>query len=238
MYHVKLFFRLLLVSVSCALIPCTALAQFGKPYLQWSEKEAKELVINSPWAQTQTGLVWVDRFATPTPAADSTITIRLYSALPLRQALARLRQIKTRYDRKSDRDKAAIDAKNRELLECPACNNYYMVTMSPGPDSMNGLPPLPRPLSFAVMKRNVYIKNEKGETRELTNFVAPKFFGDEALFFFARFNSKGEPLISPANRTLIISFDRFMFRWAPAPATLAKFEFDVAKMTVNGQIVF
>jgi hypothetical protein len=162
----------------------------------------------------------------------------LDSALPLRQALARIKQLKSKYDKKSDRDKAGIDAKNKALLECAACINYYMVTMNPGPDSMEGLPPFSRLMSLAVMKRNVQIKNEKGETRELTNFVAPKFSGDEALFFFARFNSKGEALISPANHTLTISFDRSMFRWAPGPATRARFEFDVAKMIVNGQVVF
>ena len=219
------------------LIPCRALAQFGKPYQQWTGKQSKELLVNSPWAQTQTGLVWVEKFATPTPAADSTVTVRLYSALPLRQALARLKQLKNKYDGKSDRDKAAIDAQNRALLECPACINYYMVTIGPGPDSRN-VPQFPRTMSFAVVKLNIEIKNEKGETRELTNFVGPKFAGDEALFFFARFSSKGEPLVSPANRTLTISFDRFIFRWAPAPATRTKFEFDVAKMTVNGQVVF
>lgn len=208
----KLFSRLLFLCAACALISCPAPAQFGKPYQQWTAKEAKELLVNSPWAQTHTGLVWVDRFATPTPAADSTVTVR-------------------------DRDKAAIDAQNRALLECPACINYYMVTIGPGPASRN-VPQFPRTMSFAVVKLNIEIRNEKGETRELTNFVAPKFAGDEALFFFARFNSKGEPLVSPANRTLIISFDRFILRWAPAPATRTRFEFDVAKMTVNGQVVF
>jgi len=231
---VKLFLRLLLLSGWCALIPCTALAQFGKPYQQWTAKEAEGLLIDSPWAQTRAGLIGVGRFDPATAAANTAVTVRLHSALPLRQALARLRQIKNKYDKKSDRDKAAIDAKNEPLLECPDCVDYYMVTMSPGPGSENEVSL--RRMSLAQVKLNVQMRNEKGEIRELVKLVKPKFFGDEAILLFARFNSKGEPLITAANRKLTISFGR-LFGWAPTPA-LTKFEFDVARMTVNGQVVF
>ena len=53
----KLLFSALVLS-ALALVPNAALAQFGgKPYQQWSAREAETLVTNSPWAQTQVGLV-------------------------------------------------------------------------------------------------------------------------------------------------------------------------------------
>jgi hypothetical protein len=236
--RLSLLFRLLLVSGCCALIPSTAPAQSnGKPYQQWTAKEAEGLLINSPWAQTQVGLVSYGTLDPQTAeAADTAVTLSLRSALPVRQAQARLRQLKNSYDKKSDRDKAGIDAKNKPLLECPECVYYYMVAMSPGPGSTSALSVNPLTMSLARVKLNVEIKNEKGETRELVKFVSPKFAGGDAVFYFSRFNSKGEPLISPANRTLTISFDPHVFEWRKW--TVTKFEFDVAKMIVNGKVAF
>ena len=233
----KPVYRLLLLVGIWSLVPGVARAQWdSRPYQQWTVKEAEELLINSPWAQTRAGLVSVGRLDPPTDTVDTAVTVRLHSALPLRQALARLRQLKNKYDKKSERNKAAIDAKNKPLLECLACVDQYVATMSPGPGSSNGVPRFLQTMSLAVVKLNVHIKNEKGETRELVDFVRPKTAGEDAVFFFSRFNSKGEPLISPANRTLTISFDPRIFGWSPA--TLTKFEFDVAKMTVKGKVVF
>jgi hypothetical protein len=237
-HGLKSLFRLLLVSGCWALIPGTIPAQVhGKPYQQWTAKEAQGLLIESPWAQTRAGLLAVGRFDPPTAAVNTAVTVSLRSALPVRQALARLKQLKNKYDKKGNSDKAAIDEKNRPLLECPECADYYMVVMSPGPGSENDLPPYLQRALLAQIKLDVVIKNEKGETRELVKFVKPKFFQDEAAFFFPRLNSKGEPLISAANRTLTISFDPRIFSFKVA-ARLARFEFDVAKMIVNGQVVF
>jgi hypothetical protein len=58
----------------------------------------------------------------------------------------------------------------------------------------------------------------------------------EAIFYFARFDANGQPLISPANRKLIVTFDPRVFDWKkPTPS---KFEFDVNRITVDGKILF
>jgi len=232
------FFHLLLMSGCCALLAGTVDAQWhSKPYQQWTAKEAQGLLIDSPWAQTTAGLLAVGRFDPLTAAVNTAVTVRLRSALPVRQALARLKQLRNKYDKKGKSDKAAIDKKNSPLLECSECVDYYMVELSPGPGSENDLPPFLQRALLAQMKLNIEIKNERGETRELVKFVKPKFFQDEAVFFFPRLNSKGEPLISAANRTLTISFDPRVFSFK-ATARLTRFEFDVAKMTVDGKVVF
>jgi hypothetical protein len=144
--RLRLLFRLLLLSGCCALITGTVHAQLNdRPYQQWTAKEAEALLFDSPWAQTRSGLVAAGRWDPLTEAANTAVTLSLRSALPVRQALARLRQLKNRYDKK--------------------------------------------------MK-----------------FVNPKFVQDDAVFYFSRFNSKGEPLISPANRKLTISFDPRILR--------------------------
>jgi hypothetical protein len=227
----RFLFGLLLALGGCA----AAQAQWQtKPFQQWTANEAEALLSNSAWAETRSGLLKVDGSDPSRAIADSTVIIRLYSALPLRQALARLKQLKNKYDKKSDSEKAAIEARIKPLLECPECVDNYVVAIRPGPDSRNELPMSER-LTLANLKRNVHIKNEKGETRELVKFVLPRFNNGDAMLFFSRLNAKGEPLITPGNRTVTIWFDH-IFGWAPA--TITKFEFDVARMTFKGKVVF
>lgn len=57
-----------------------------------------------------------------TPTPDKVYVVRLRSALPIRQAILRLRQIKEKYDSMSDAKKAEFDEKNKALVECPACD--------------------------------------------------------------------------------------------------------------------
>jgi hypothetical protein len=240
-HNLKSLFRLLQVAAWCALIATTLQAQSSrKPFPQWTAKEAEDLLTNSPWAQTRAGVISDRRVEREDPAQmvetkDTAVTVRLHSALPVRQAAARLRQLRNNYEKKNDSGRSAIDAKNKPLLECSDCADYYVVAMTPGPGSRNTLP-LEAKMSLALMKLNVQLKNEKGESREMVKFVNPRFNDELALFYFSRLNSKGEPLIGPGNRKLIVTFDSRLF--GGAPTALTKFEFDVAKIIVDGQVIF
>jgi len=235
----RLFLTLLVLSASFALVPKSALAQFGgKPYQQWSAREAESLLANSPWAQTQVALVSIGRLDPLTETVDTAVTVRLRSALPVRQALARVNQLKDKYDRKTANERAAIDTRNKDLLECAECAEYYMVSITPGPGSRHDLPTFlsSTRTSFELVRQNVVLENEKHETRELAKFIGPKFPAGEAIFFFPRLDAKGNPLIGPASRTVIISFDPRVFDWKKSTAT--KFKFDVVRIVIDGKVAF
>jgi hypothetical protein len=103
----KLPNRILILCATLLLIalPASLSAQWNKkPYTEWSEKDARKLLENSPWAQTQvfsdtsnefgTGRRGV-RGATDENSVDYSshhldIRIRLLSAKPVRQAFARI----------------------------------------------------------------------------------------------------------------------------------------------------
>jgi hypothetical protein len=207
-----------------------------KPKEQWTLKEVESFLTDSGWAQTIGGSAQVGGLILSSPAEGNYITLRLRSALPIRQALARLRQLKSKYDQMSASEKAAIDAKNKPLLECQPCDDYYVVTMSQGPGSNRGVPNAFETMSLNRAKLTVVLKNEKGETRELVNMVRPKVRGEDAVFFFARFDAKGEPLFTTANRKVTISFDPRLFEGSAMKSIVV--EFDIAKITMNGQVVF
>jgi hypothetical protein len=87
-------------------VPTSLSAQWNKkPYTEWSEKEARKLLENSPWAQTQVFADTSSEFKTgPARGALGTgdnssgdysahqlnIRMRLLSAKPVRQAFARI----------------------------------------------------------------------------------------------------------------------------------------------------
>jgi hypothetical protein len=70
----------------------------------------------------------------------------------------------------------------------------------------------------------------------LKKFTSPKSPAGEAIFFFSRLDAKGNALVGPGSRTVIISFDPRIFDWKKA--TVTKFKFDVARMTIDGKVAF
>lgn len=210
---------------------------WDKPYQQWTMSEVEQILRDSPWAQIRDKGVYLDQSPTDAPANSSdAVIVYLRSALPVREALARLRQLRAKYDKLSDSEKKSVDEKNKVLLDCPACADNYVVTMAPGTGKNKGVPTILQTMAPDEVKLNVRISNERGETRELVHFVAPKFQGDDALFFFARFNGKGELLLTTDTKKLFVVFDQKIFNMSAFP--IIKFEFDVSKMTVNGKVAF
>ena len=125
---------------------------FDKPQQQWTISDVEKLLSDSPWAQTKSKGIAVgydNPIITsghiPTPES---VTLRLRSALPVRQAILRSRQIKAKYDKMSDDDKHSFDSKQKDLLECRACIDYYVITLSPPFGQIRGLPEGLRSIPF------------------------------------------------------------------------------------------
>lgn len=230
--HVAMIFILL-----CLVMSVAAQSNWRQtPYQQWTLAEVEKLLSDSPWALTRAR----ERINDPPPSRSTfdagSLTVRLRSALPLRQALVRLRQIRGKYDKMGDSEKASFDNKQKVLLECPGCADNYVVSLSPPFDRPSAVPSKLREMSFASLKNYVQLANESGETRELLHVEPPKAQGGEAVFFFSRFNDKGEPLLTPANKKLIVSLDPQIF--STHVSVPMRFEFDVSKMVLNGGVLF
>jgi len=232
----------------------------GKPFGEWTKKEAERILADSPWAQTRTVKVQGERrvqsvAGSSLPGAsgsedpsvraviggaeaptDFSFTLRLRSALPVRQALVRLRQLEAGYDGMKGADRAAFDARTRGLLDCPACSDYYVLTLSARSKEARGADPVFTTLKGARLedlKRYVYLANDRGKRRPLVNVVAPKVPGDEAVFYFARLDEAGEPLFTPANRRLIFNLSDTQVN------TVSNlFEVDLTRLVVGDRIEF
>lgn len=203
----------------------------SKPYQQWTKKDVQNILGDSPWAKTtaQSGsIVNFNNGAGDTPTPDKVYTLRLRSALPIRQALLRLRQINEKYDEMSDKKKAEFDEKNKPLVECPACADNYVLSLIPPASAQTRVQMLDR------LKLYVQLMDDRGQRRELVHFIPPKAAGQEIIFFFSKFDEKGQPLITPSSKRLVFTIDTSVIG---LDATIRRFEFDVSKMIVNGQVV-
>lgn len=202
-----------------------------KPFSTWTKAEAKQILNDSPWAKTQE-VRSVYGLGIPT---DFKFTLRLRSALPIREALVRLKQIDAHYDQMNEKDRASFDARMKGLLECPACANNYVLSLSSRSDNSPGWDLAFRSyekMTLSLLQENVFLTNDKGEKRKLVHFIPPKVAGEETVFFFPRLDDAGKPLISSEVK-------KFSLHLSPQNADSVKnFDFEVSKLVFNGKVEF
>jgi len=213
-----------------------------KPYQQWSKAEVEKLLTDSPWARQH-----IQRSsgggnggnssseARRAPDRDFTVTARLRSALPIRQALVRQIQIQAKYDKLSETERATLDAKTNPILDCPPCRETYAVALSSYSEQDRSVDPVYgsfRDSTLDQLKKYVFLENDRGERRVLVDFIRPQGLGAEAVFVFARRDPSGRPLITADDKKLTLRFGE------ATVASLYTFEFDVRKMVLNGDVAF
>ena len=165
---------------------------------------------------------------------DFIFTLRLRSALPVRQALVRLKQLEAD-SKRSQKDAETFDAQIKGLLECPACAANYVVTLSsksrnrPGADAVYATFKGGR---LSDLQRFVFLANDRGERRDLVHFVAPRTPGDDAIFFFPRLDAKGAPLLTTESKQLLINLSDKQVN------SVSNFRIDVSQLVMNGKVEF
>ena len=195
-----------------------------KPFTQWTKQDALKILSNSPWAETrevtdaQIALdrhLEIQRERGQYPERGGIklppVIVRLYSALPVRQALIRLNEIEANdyFDNKVRQ--AEITEQNTRLLECKPCKDNYVITLLQPKNSFDTPPfiELFKKVTFKEIQEKVYLANEKGEKRNLIGFIAPKRDEDPVIFLFQRHDENGKPLFNSGNKKIILNFNTF-----------------------------
>ena len=240
------------------LVISSAVAQKGlpeKPFQQWSKVEVERVLTDSLWARTQSIRVQrrgqVKSIAGQTESETSSgkgdltsaedpldyrFTLRLHSALPIRQALVRQQQLKWNYDQRSAAQKKAFDEQAKQLiLDCPVCADNYIVSVGFSSNNSSGNDLIYKWFGAATVpsiKGYIYLANERGERRDLLDFIPPKTPGDDVYFIFPRVDEKGQPLFTSSDKKLL-------FRMSDNSAnSVTNFSLDISKLIVNGKVEF
>lgn len=228
-----------------------------KSYVRWNAKEVEQMLNASPWTQSQkirvqtggrtnaaAGSVVGNVSLAPTiansvdtastsPSIDYTFTLRLRSAVPIRQAIARKNELnKKNLDPK---ELTSFEARQKGLLECPACQDNYVLTLSAESQENKNYDPIYALFGSARLtdiKRYIVLQNDKGEKRELVYFMPPKIAGEEAVFFFPRLDKKGNPLFTAENKELIFNVTNNQVSLA------TNFKIKIAPLMIDGKVEF
>jgi hypothetical protein len=257
---------LLFICISFLNVMTTAQKTWEKPFEKWNMDDALKIVTSSPWAQTYQSPEIEAAIAQQQAARDqrnntansggsgatlgsvsrllgaSPVVIRLHSALPVRQAIVRGKQISAGYDKMNKQEKEEMDKSVSVFLNCPACQNYYVVTITQFPDSSSQSVQegIFQRMTFKELEGNVYLHNDKGEQRELVQFTPPKRAGESAYFFFERKDDKGNLFLTPDNKDFKFVFKNEFLTPANPYAILVprSFEFKVSKMIIGEKLEF
>lgn len=254
---------LLFVLMCCLTVTVSAQKVLEKPLEKWGKEDALKILSDSPWAQTYQSTSGASAAAQQQIAREQNqsvtqggsnprsvardfgpapVTIRLHSALPIRQAIIRLRQIDAGYDKMDEKQRADFDKSQQGFLNCPICQKYYVVTLAKFVDSKGQSVDegIFQRMTLEQLKGNIWLSNEKGERRELVQFNAPKSPGDMAVFYFVREDDRGNSFLTAGSKKFEFVFDNsFLDSRNPyAPLLPRRFEFNVSKFIVGGNVIF
>ena len=250
---------LLLLCVCCLVSVASAQKTWEKPLHKWSKDDALRILSESPWAQSYqsaAGAVAADQAQTAREQGDQAIlmrpevsrlprqlgaqpiVVRIQSGLPIRQALVRMQQIEAGYDKMNEVERGKFDARTKEFLDCPVCQNYHVVTLtkfkktnSEGVDEA-----MFQTLKLEDLKGHIYLVNDKGEKSELVHYIPGTRPGESAVLFFPKRDNKGNQFISQEDDGFKLAFSNIFLqnrtnRYSHLlPRSL---DFKVSKMIVN-----
>ena len=219
-----------------------------KPYTEWTLDEAAQLLQESPWTEASVQFAYGSRTGVVPdrpPGTQFYVELRLYSALPIRQAIVRRMQLTIPYAKLTATQRASFDAEVDGLLKCPQCAEYYIVTITSASQSHFSFATRGDPHTLdtvEVMKRlpedellqHVSLSTDKGERRNAARVVFTK--RHEAVLLFRRKGENGNTLITPANKKFSLEFDDYLSK--KTEGSLKKFTFNVKDIVRDGEVLF
>jgi hypothetical protein len=257
-YHSLIFVAIILLLT----VPTDAQKFLDRPFTSWSRENAMEVLTDSPWAkihqnmaaavsadmreaaraQSDNRLTGQERGRSERSGGTAPVVARLHSSAAVRLALARLNQLGAGYDKMDAAKKVEFDQSLKRLIECSICQTHYVVTVTQSPNSSGQSveEAIFQGMTFEQMKGIVWIEDEKGQKRELVQFIAPEKRGDSAVFFFPRNDAQGMPLFSDASKQVNVVFDNTFITSSNRYASMVprRFEFTYSKMKLGDFLPF
>lgn len=186
----------------------------AKEYKQWSEKECKRMLENSPWASDytlkQSRIDSLQAGNIETRAAQNwTVGYRVHfrSASPIRQAMARQQMLAEKYDQLSPEKKQSFDERIGKFLSASFADSVLIHV-----NYSSNLPDLDREMArywqtqtTEGLKNNAFLIGSGGQRIPLARFIAATGAGREFQLSFPR-QINGEPIASAKDKTIKVEF--------------------------------
>jgi len=208
-----------------------------KPWKEWSKNDAQKILTDSPWAQRQVDMDFVE----PTPltrpkdsSIDATLkqnegmtsSIRFFSARPVRQAFVRIMQLQNK-----DLSPEMVTRLNT-FAEAPSENLIVIAVAVENPDAnmLGKAMQIYRNATTTKLKNTTYLERSDGKRVFIEEYTPPGKDGFGARFIFPRMLD-GKPFLSPE-----FSIVRFV---SELDSTIKlRMDYKVSEMMFDGKLEF
>lgn len=208
-----------------------------KPWKEWSKNDAQKILTDSPWAQRQVDMDFVE----PTPltrpkdsSIDATLkqnegmtsSIRFFSARPVRQAFVRIMQLQNK-----DLSPEMVTRLNT-FAEAPSENLIVIAVAVENPDAnmLGKAMQIYRNATTTKLKSTTYLERSDGKRVFIEEYTPPGKDGFGARFIFPRMLD-GKPFLSPE-----FSIVRFV---SELDSTIKlRMDYKVSEMMFDGKLEF
>jgi hypothetical protein len=214
-----------------------------KDYRQWTDRECRKLLEDSPWANLHTvSKVFIDPIHVDSTSRERqsnpriVYKVQIWSAAPVRQALVRLSQIVAKYDEMSADARKAFDQNAEELLSAKNAQTVVM-RVNYSSNVQNDDRELARYWHSQTTERlmnSVFLIGGRGVKVPLSIYIPGEGASREFQFVFPR-EHNGRPFIGPGDKTLKLEFNHPNIRGA---AERILIEFKIEKMMMQGAPVY
>jgi hypothetical protein len=205
-----------------------------KDYGEWTQRESKKMLEDSPWAKTYTIGSW----------GAYEYSIQLRSALPIRQAIVRQMQIASKYDDLSKEQRQEFDKSAGQYLSA-SFPDMIVIQLKGGPNTEKlhmatstsvALIRYWQTKTTELLKNTVFLIRPKGDKVPLLQYNVSQGDVCEFQFIFPR-QHQGNPVLSPEDKSLMLEF---YYPTAPSYTTTARalVEFKTKKMLFNGELEY
>jgi len=202
----------------------------------WTYEETETILSNSPWAGTgstsQQSRVNQRRNTGEEENIDLQYTVRLFSALPIRQGYVRMFQFINKYGEMSQDEQKSFDQKvNRALQQI---ENEVIVNLDLFSEDQRSRIETDRRLKqirVEQLKQSAFLITDSYGRVEITKYQSPSPDGTGAKFVFPR-TINGQELLSPDDTKVIFEL------WIPGTNFRIKHSWKIADMKINEELVY
>jgi hypothetical protein len=223
----------LIGSSAAFLIPKEKESYESVPFQQWSQSMVSKVLSDSPWAQqwgTGEALEAGSQAEQGQTEAKNTFTVRLFSALAIRQAYVRATELTNGYDAMPPDGKKDFDSKVNGLLNADVSQEVVLAVTfkSNMPVTSRDIQRFFETATAPTLNQSAYLYTARGRI-DILKYLPPSSEISFARFIFPR-AVNGQPLLQPGDK-------QFRFEvYVPPIDQVLRVGFDPRKMVFQGKL--
>jgi hypothetical protein len=214
-----------------------AAATYQEPLAKLTLAQAIQVLNSSPWARQETYTRVISGVGSGVSGEReiyNTFYVRIISARPVREALARLQQVQYGYDGLPDEVRRRFDEyAAADLLS--GFGDWIVVAVSfrsNDPNEESNVRRFFQKQTPETLKNKAFLSTEQFSQVRIHTYFAPRDEGIGAKFVFPR-QVDGTPIVSPRSKSIA-----FELLDVPAASPRLRARFAVKEMVINGQLIF